>query len=238
MLATRARQFGRLSSTARFAPVAGNAVQMQSQRFFSQQVVDCPEVRRLRVLQAVQTVDLPEFASDPALEKPVAELRKVLESHGAVINQDGSVPVPQKRDLVLWGLLNGTPFVAFGFLDNALMLLAGDYLDSQMGATLGISTMMACAIGNIIGDVAGLFASNPIEGAVTSMGKKLNLPMPKLSNAQKVLGITRMYKTLGCVIGITTGCLIGMFPLIWPTEWRMWNSNNKVWRDGKKTATE
>lgn len=31
------------------------------------------------------------------------------------------------------------PFVGFGFLDNLIMILAGEYLDVTIGVTLGIS---------------------------------------------------------------------------------------------------
>ena len=39
------------------------------------------------------------------------------------------------------------PFIGFGFLDNALMIIAGDYIDTTIGVTLGISTMAAAGFG-------------------------------------------------------------------------------------------
>ena len=39
------------------------------------------------------------------------------------------------------------PFVGFGFLDNALMIIAGDYIDTTIGVALGISTMAAAGFG-------------------------------------------------------------------------------------------
>jgi hypothetical protein len=35
------------------------------------------------------------------------------------------------------------PFLGFGFMDNFIMILAGDQIDATFGVTLGISTMAA-----------------------------------------------------------------------------------------------
>ena len=36
------------------------------------------------------------------------------------------------------------PFIGFGFLDNLIMILAGEYLDVTIGVTLGISVRLLC----------------------------------------------------------------------------------------------
>jgi len=46
--------------------------------------------------------------------------------------------------------INTIPFIGFGFLDNAIMVLAGEYIDQSLGTLLCISTMAAAALGNII----------------------------------------------------------------------------------------
>lgn len=38
-------------------------------------------------------------------------------------------------------LQRAVPFLGFGFMDNAIMILAGDYIEANIGITLGISTM-------------------------------------------------------------------------------------------------
>ena len=38
-------------------------------------------------------------------------------------------------------------YSGFGFLDNLIMIMAGEYIDLTLGATLGISTMAAAALG-------------------------------------------------------------------------------------------
>ena len=37
---------------------------------------------------------------------------------------------------------NSLPFIGFGFLDNFIMIVAGEYIDLTLGAKLGISTMV------------------------------------------------------------------------------------------------
>lgn len=187
-------------------------------------------LQRLSVLEAVSTVDLTKLAENPEIEGCIQGLREALEKDGVVIRSDGTPEALSSSNLVLWGLLHGTPFVAFGFLDNALMLLFADWVDSTWAASAGISTMMACAMGNIVGDVAGLFASNPIEAKIKGGAQRIGLPMPSLSAAQTALPAARAAKTAGCVVGVVVGCILGMLPLIWPTEWRLWASRNTLGR--------
>ena len=44
-------------------------------------------------------------------------------------------------------LYSGIPFLGFGFLDNTIMLCAGEYIDVTLGSVLGISTLTAAALG-------------------------------------------------------------------------------------------
>ena len=39
--------------------------------------------------------------------------------------------------------------LGFGFLDNFIMIMAGEYIDLTLGAKLGISTMAAAALGRL-----------------------------------------------------------------------------------------
>lgn len=60
-------------------------------------------------------------------------------------------------------LQRAVPFVGFGFMDNAIMILAGDYIEASIGVTLGISTMAAAALGVLVADVLGLSVGEFIE---------------------------------------------------------------------------
>jgi GAF domain-containing protein len=121
------------------------------------------------------------------------------------------VPEPSQRDLRLVTFNMAVPFVGFGIMDNSLLILAGDMIDTSLGVVLGISTMCAAAIGNIISDIAGLLLGTFIEDFCAN---RLNLPVPNLSTAQRQLRSVRFASQWGCGIGVTIGCIIGMFPLL------------------------
>eukprot|EP00039_Didymoeca_costata_P003003 m.64470 g.64470 ORF g.64470 m.64470 type:complete len:303 (+) comp11652_c0_seq2:147-1055(+) len=101
------------------------------------------------------------------------------------------------------------PMIGFGFVDNFIMLTAGDAIDHTIGAWLQISTLAAAGLGNLVSDVAGLGLSSSIEG----MSAKCGLKSPKLTIEQLRLPITRKTMVLASIVGITLGCLLGMFPL-------------------------
>lgn len=84
------------------------------------------------------------------------------------------------QDLQFVALQVGLPFIGFGFVDNAIMILAGDYIDLTLGVSLGISSMAAAGIGNTISDIAGLGLGNVVE----DMCARLGLPNPALTQEQ------------------------------------------------------
>jgi putative methionine-R-sulfoxide reductase with GAF domain len=122
-----------------------------------------------------------------------------------------AVMEPSRQALQIVALTTGIPFVGFGILDNALLIVAGDAIDTSLGVVLGISTMCAAAIGNIISDIAGLMFGTAIEDFCAT---RLNLPTVDLTSAQRRLRSVRFASQLGCGIGLTIGCIIGMFPLL------------------------
>ena len=105
----------------------------------------------------------------------------------------------------------GLPFIGFGFMDNAILIIAGDAIDTSLGVTLGISTMCAAAIGNIVSDLAGIGCAAYIEEFCATT---LKLPIPALNSAQRQLRSVRMASQGGMAIGMTIGCVIGMIPLL------------------------
>eukprot|EP00062_Callorhinchus_milii_P017721 gi/632970408/ref/XP_007901634.1/ PREDICTED: transmembrane protein 65 [Callorhinchus milii] len=107
-------------------------------------------------------------------------------------------------------LHSAIPFVGFGFLDNAIMIVAGTQIELSIGVIFGISTMAAAALGNLVSDVAGL----GLAGYVEALAYRLGLPCPDLSPKQADMWQTRVSSQLGKVIGVTIGCCLGMFPLL------------------------
>lgn len=74
----------------------------------------------------------------------------------------------------------------------------------------GISTLAAAGLGNLISDVVGISLGEIIEGWCIRCG----LRVPALTDAQQALRVTRMTKASANALGISVGCLIGMFPLL------------------------
>lgn len=114
------------------------------------------------------------------------------------------------RQLCLVFIHNCIPFIGFGFLDNAIMILAGEYIDLKIGVAFGISTMAAAALGNTISDIAGI----GLAGYVEMLFYKLGLPVPALTPEQAEQTSTMFSSNAGKAFGILLGCIIGMFPLL------------------------
>eukprot|EP00470_Lotharella_oceanica_P004912 CAMPEP_0170167420 /NCGR_PEP_ID=MMETSP0040_2-20121228/825_1 /TAXON_ID=641309 /ORGANISM="Lotharella oceanica, Strain CCMP622" /LENGTH=199 /DNA_ID=CAMNT_0010405431 /DNA_START=816 /DNA_END=1412 /DNA_ORIENTATION=+ len=87
---------------------------------------------------------------------------------------------PTAAQLRLFAFGQFLPFLGFGFFDNAIMLLAGDFFDASLSAKFGISTLAAAGMGNIVGDVSGIWLSGTIEFV---SGK--SIPHHGLSTAQQ-----------------------------------------------------
>ena len=119
--------------------------------------------------------------------------------------------VPPYQTLRWVAFTTGVPFIGFGFMDNAILIIAGDAIDTSLGVTLGISTLCAAAIGNIISDLAGIGFAASIEDFCATT---LKLPVPILSTAQRQMRSVRMASQVGTAIGVTVGCVLGLIPLL------------------------
>ncbi|RNF25773.1 uncharacterized protein Tco025E_01965 [Trypanosoma conorhini] len=104
----------------------------------------------------------------------------------------------------------GLPFVGFGFLDNAIMILAGDAIDSTLGLYLNCSVMACAAMGNIFSGVLGMQVHGVIDKAV----QKLNFNTPVLTEGQMKGQRVFLAGHIGGTLGIMTGLFLGMFPLL------------------------
>lgn len=63
----------------------------------------------------------------------------------------------------LLAVRHAIPMVGFGFADNSIMIIAGEGIDTTIGAVFHLSTMAAAGLGNLFSDVLGLGLSNTIE---------------------------------------------------------------------------
>ncbi|XP_011862962.1 PREDICTED: uncharacterized protein LOC105559353 isoform X2 [Vollenhovia emeryi] len=116
---------------------------------------------------------------------------------------------PTTKDLVLVAIANAIPFVGFGFLDNFIMIIAGDQIELILNQRFPISTMAAAALGNTVSDVIGIGSVHYVE----IFAQRIGFEAPKLTLGQLNLPRTRIAANLGRVIGVTIGCIIGMTPI-------------------------
>nr|CAH7718813.1 unnamed protein product [Callosobruchus chinensis] len=121
-----------------------------------------------------------------------------------------SVPKPTSRDLLNISVANSIPFIGFGFLDNFFMLIFGDYIDLYLGSYFCLSTMGAAAMGNTISDILGIGSAFYVERIANQIGFK----SPQLSPIQLDMSCSRNAANAGRVLGVTLGCILGMFPLL------------------------
>lgn len=127
----------------------------------------------------------------------------------ALENDTGGDPKPNKLQLRRLAVAISIPFIGFGFLDNCIMIVAGDFIDMRIGTVLGISTMAAAALGNLISDLAGI----GLAGYVESFAIRLGFSEPPLTAKQSSMSVTKNTAYLGRALGIALGCILGMFPL-------------------------
>jgi len=126
------------------------------------------------------------------------------------LESDTVDPAPTSRQLLLTGVSNALPFIGFGFLDNAVMIVAGEYIDITIGQAFGISTMAAAALGNMVSDMAGI----GLAGYVEVLASGLGIEEPHLTGQQLMMKSTRLANYGGRALGICLGCFLGMFPLL------------------------
>ena len=117
---------------------------------------------------------------------------------------------PDMKELCHLAFHQGIPFVGFGFLDNFIMILAGDYIDHNIGVTLGITTMAAAALGNTLSDLFGIGSAWYVESFAARLGAK----PPELTRVQLHMTRSRVAANSGRALGVVLGCIIGMIPLI------------------------
>jgi hypothetical protein len=166
----------------------------------------------------------------PSARNELSQARKnLIQSESSISKGAGAITEaePSKRDLRIHALTQGIPFIGFGIMDNAILIWAGDQIDTHLGVVFGISTLCAAAIGNIISDVAGVGLGAYIEDFCA---RRLSLPRINLSNAQRNLRSVRWAGQRGICVGLTIGCIIGMFPLLFidTEEVQMHKKNNKI----------
>ncbi|CAF3366104.1 unnamed protein product [Rotaria sp. Silwood1] len=65
------------------------------------------------------------------------------------------ITIPPSQLAVVF-LETGLPYIGFGFVDNFVMLVAGETIETFFGAAFCLSTMAAAGFGNAVSDVMGI----------------------------------------------------------------------------------
>lgn len=99
--------------------------------------------------------------------------------------------------------------VGFGFMDNSILIRAGDAIDNSLGDTLGLTGLECAAIGQVFSDLSGVL----FGGVLESVSRRFVLP-PALSQAQHAIRITQVVGVAGAAIGVVIGCILGMGNLV------------------------
>ncbi|KAJ9453754.1 hypothetical protein DIPPA_31495 [Diplonema papillatum] len=165
-----------------------------------------------------QMHDSPEATKAVFATLPRATREMVVQHWKQTKRQQFTQPTWEQK--VRLALLAGMPMVGFGFMDNAVMICAGDYIDTTLCVSMGLTTLFAAGCGNIISDIAGVATAGPIEAITRNTGIKGH----GMSAAQLRHSSVIFYKYAGTAVGMTIGCIIGMFPLLWPERYRMWQT--------------
>eukprot|EP00565_Helicotheca_tamesis_P002370 CAMPEP_0185740836 /NCGR_PEP_ID=MMETSP1171-20130828/38637_1 /TAXON_ID=374046 /ORGANISM="Helicotheca tamensis, Strain CCMP826" /LENGTH=275 /DNA_ID=CAMNT_0028412765 /DNA_START=285 /DNA_END=1112 /DNA_ORIENTATION=+ len=99
--------------------------------------------------------------------------------------------------------------VGFGFMDQTVLLQAGNAIDCTIGVTFGFSTLTAAAFGSIVSMGVGVLFGGAVERVFNACG----LPNPGFSAAQRSLPIVRRVGLAGNFFGVIFGCSLGMINL-------------------------
>jgi len=101
------------------------------------------------------------------------------------------------------------PMIGFGFMDNSIMIHAGDLIDTTIGAKFGLAMLAAAGIGQIFSDASGV----AFGGFIDDLAGKKFLP-PEVTAAQRNTRRFRMATTSGALLGVLFGCCLGMCNLL------------------------
>lgn len=124
---------------------------------------------------------------------------------------EANTPRPSREALKTLFIASAIPMVGFGFMDNLVMIQAGQYIDSTLGVSLGLATMTAAAAGQVVSDVSGVVFGGTLE---RFLHRTKLIENPLLTTAQRQLAICRNVSMFGAIVGVTIGCALGALSLL------------------------
>jgi tRNA-specific adenosine deaminase 1 len=178
-----------------------------------------PEIPETEEKEELSDDDLREIGlSDEQIDKYREKLSEIIASSTleAAEKATGKVAPPEVKDFLVRFLKRSSKMIAFGFVDNFIMITAGDYIDPMLVRTMGTSTMFAAGIGNMISDAAGEEAGSTIDNTLEKMG--LDIQNVSDEQMEAAPGWMRFMDKRAGTFGVAIGCLLGMVPLAFMEE--------------------
>jgi len=126
------------------------------------------------------------------------------------VNKTHKIPPVPAREIRQQFFCAAVPMFGFGFMDNTIMIHAGDYIDNTFGLTFGLATLAAASCGQVFSDSFGVLFGNYIDACASKLGMK----SPNVTSGQRGLTSFRLATTGGSLIGVILGCLFGMVNLL------------------------
>ena len=117
---------------------------------------------------------------------------------------------PSPQQFRAHALQNAVPMIGFGVVDCVVMTQVGSTMDAVLGATLGISSITAAAIGLFCSDSCGVLFGGTIE----SFAGKLGLPAAHLTAEQLEMSEAKRAATFGRLFGVQLGVILGSSTLL------------------------
>lgn len=96
--------------------------------------------------------------------------------------------------------------VGFGFMDNFVMITVGSAIDNTLGVQLGLATMTAAAIGQVVSDVSGVVFGD-------TLSRIFRISPAKLNETQRNSALVGRLRLAGAVVGVIVGCTLGAVAL-------------------------
>lgn len=120
-------------------------------------------------------------------------------------------PKPSMKQLKILFTASAVPMIGFGFMDNLVMIQAGQFIDNTIGVTMGLATMTAAAAGQVVSDVSGVIFGGSLE---RFLHRYKLIRASTLTTAQRALPICRNTALFGAVCGVALGCGLGASCLV------------------------
>lgn len=110
-------------------------------------------------------------------------------SVNCAVNDNGVLQPLQSKDYLLFALSSAIPMIGFGFMDNTIMIQAGELIDMSFGSSgivhtvsiaplflgvrFGLSTLTAAAVGQLFSDASGVCFGSTVDNLVCRLFPRL-----------------------------------------------------------------